>query len=187
MISWIRPLPFSSSDTFCSPCVQYGYDAITPCTKCEFLPFWSRVFITKMWGDSKIILTNGYNVHRTVKHQVKLFHFKVASFPRFSLAAVRWNLWPSITKWGSLTGLSKLKKKKNFIGIKTIFHTFWCKNDNSVMFLSKVLKCWTSPCMMSFKITSQRFGLSNIVICVYSYRLSWRKCSITPLFFHIFI
>ena len=53
-----------------------------------------------------------------------------------------------------------------FIAISTIFYTFWCKNDYSTIFLSNVTVCWTSPCMISFKVISQRFGLSKIVICV---------------------
>ncbi len=59
--------------------------------------------------------------------------------------------------------------EKHFIAIKLIFCTFWCKNDNSAIFLSKLMKCWTSPCMMSFKTTLQRLGLSKMVICVYFY------------------
>ncbi len=47
------------------------------------------------------------------------------------------NMWPSTTKWGSLRGISK----KYFITMNTICYTFWCKNDYSAIFLSKVTKC----------------------------------------------
>ncbi len=40
-----------------------------------------------------------------------------------------------------------------FIAINTIFCTFWCINDYSTTFLSKVTVCWTSSCMMSLKTT----------------------------------
>ena len=45
---------------------------------------------------------------------------------------LNWHLWPSTTKWGSLRGVSKLRKvyvHKHFL------YTFWC-NDYSVIFLS---------------------------------------------------
>ena len=96
------------------------------------------------------------------------------------------NMWPNATKWGSLRGVSKFQKY--IIEITAIFCTFWCKTDYSVVFLSKVMKCWTSPCMISFKITWPRFGLSKIVICAYFYGLIKKKMfrNTSPLFFHIF-
>ena len=81
------------------------------------------------------------------------------------------HMWPSATKWGSLRGVSKLRK---------VLHC------NKHYFLHILM----SKSMISFKITSQRFGLSKIVICDFvctSMGQSSRKCSITRLFFHIFI
>ena len=81
--------------------------------------------------------------------------------------------------------------EKYFIAINTIFYTFWCKNDYSAIFLSKVMKCWTLACRISSKITLQRYGLSKIVIYVYFCRpiknkmfhntsflphFHWKKC-----------
>ncbi len=81
--------------------------------------------------------------------------------------------------------------EKYLIVINTIFDTFWCKNDYSVTFLSKVTKCWTLECRISSKIALQRYGLSKIVIYVYFSRpiknkmfhntsflpqFHWKKC-----------
>ncbi len=89
-----------------------------------------------------------------------------------------------------LEGSIKIEKKSS-IAINTIFNTFWGKNDYSVIFLSKVTKCWTLPCMISFKAILQRLGLSKIIIHVYCYgpikkqmchntsfltHFQWKKC-----------
>ena len=68
-------------------------------------------------------------------------------------------LWGKYQKW-----------ERYCITISTIFYTFWCKNDYSVIFLSKVTEHWTSPCI-SFNTTLQRFRLSKIVTSVYFYGL----------------
>ena len=78
------------------------------------------------------------------------------------------------------------KWERHFIEISTTFYTFWCKNDYSTIFLSKVTKCWTSPCTISCKTILQRYGLSKIEIYVYFYGQSRSKCFITSslLYFH---
>ncbi len=76
--------------------------------------------------------------------------------------------------------------QKYFIAINTIVYTFWCKYDYSVIFLSKVAKCWTSPCTI-FQTILQRYGLSKIVIYVYFYGLIKKQMFHNTLFFHIFI
>ena len=76
-------------------------------------------------------------------------------------------MWPSVTKWGSLRGVSKLRKVFN-CNKHYFLHILiqkWLLYD----FLSKVTKCWTLPYMMSCKITSQGFGLLKILICMYFY------------------
>ncbi len=47
---------------------------------------------------------------------------------------LQWHTWPSATKWGSLTGVSKLGFK-----IRNLFFgTFWYQNEHSTISLSKV-------------------------------------------------
>ncbi len=79
---------------------------------------------------------------------------------------VCYEVWPSTTKWGSLRGVSKLRKvlhcsKHYFLHIlmqKWILYDFPIKSYGTL-----------SIVIISFKITSQRFGLLKIVICVYFY------------------
>ncbi len=108
------------------------------------------------------------------------------------LAERKWyrHMWPSATKWGPLRVVSKLRKvphcnKHYFLHI--VMHKWLL----SGIFLSKVMRCWTLPCMISFQTAVQRIGLSNIVIYVYFYgpikkkmfhnasflpNFHWKKC-----------
>ena len=78
-------------------------------------------------------------------------------------------MWPSTTKWGTLRGISKFQIVIHCN--KHYFYTFWWKIDHSLILLSKVMKYWTSPYMISFKTNLKRFGFSNMVIYVYFYGL----------------
>ncbi len=79
-----------------------------------------------------------------------------------------YHMWPSATKWGSLRGVSKLRNV--FYCNKHYFlHILMQKLLLCAILLSKVTKCWTLPCIISFKTILQRYGLSKIVIYVYFY------------------
>ena len=78
---------------------------------------------------------------------------------------VRNNLWHSATKWGSLRGVSKLKKvfhcnKRYFPHILMLKWLLW---DIPI----KIYDCWILSCTISFKTTL--YGLSKIPIYVYFY------------------
>ena len=65
-------------------------------------------------------------------------------------------------------------------------YIFWCKNDYSAIFVSKVMKCWTSPCMITFKrCFTEIWNLKDYNVCA----LLWANQEanvLTPLLFHIF-
>ena len=82
----------------------------TLCTKCDFLPFWNRIFTIKMGGESRFNLTDGYlwlwSFIPSSQKWIRLsklpsyFSFKTPSFPQFSMAVAccynGWNLNTSI-------------------------------------------------------------------------------------------
>ncbi len=97
---------------------------------------------------------------------------------------ILWHMWPITTKWSLFWGTLREYYDQNFklyfIAIKPVFYIFWCKTDNSGIFLSKVMKFWTLPCMILFKTTWLRFGLSKYAIYLYFNGPIKKQCSITP-------
>ena len=99
--------------------------------------------------------------------QVKIAPFESDSFPRSSTVS---SLLKVINCEFTLKSETIVETHlKTYLG-NTIFYTFWFTNDYFLIFPSKVTEHWTSLRMISFKIISQRFGLSKIVIYVYFYR-----------------
>ncbi len=60
--------------------------------------------------------------------------------------------------------------------------TFWCKNDFSAIFLSKVIKYWILSCTIPFKTILQIWAVKVRDLCVLLWADHKAKCSITPVF-----
>ncbi len=120
--------------------------------------------LNKHWALSKI--GNKY-VQWTIRLRL-IIHIKMLKYwitYHFRHVNLVPKLWPSATKWGSLRGVSKLRKLLHC----NEYYFLKKKNCYSTTFLSKGAGCWTSLYMVLLKITSQRFGLSKIVLCVCFY------------------
>ena len=97
----------------------------------------------------------------SIYHKLFAFDFKLAIV--HSVIMVISYLCDPAPLNGALWGGNLWERYTNVIS------TFWCKNDYSAIFLSKVTNCWTLPCTISFKTILQRCRLSKIAIYVYFY------------------
>ncbi len=91
------------------------------------------------------------------------------------------DLWPSTTKWNTLKAESQLR----FIThCNKIVYTFWCKNDYSIFKSYGMLNIAIYGIIQNF---TEIWAVKNCKFVCISMGQSRRKCSITPLFCHIFI
>ena len=66
--------------------VQIVYTTCATCTKCDFFKILKQLFTIKRWGDSKFILTDGYDCEALSHHVISEFAPQYFSFktPIFS-------------------------------------------------------------------------------------------------------